>query len=131
MPKINQRLALSPHVEKQLSQNKKMIKALKAKGLDIEDIAGYIKEQVECNKFIVNPQNKTLIDVPDNSNRNRALEMVVHIVDTLPSTKHEIEENRNINIHITTDSAERSVEAANMDVIDCDEWEEESSEFLK
>ena len=102
MPNIQKYMPLSPTVEKAISQNKQMIKALKNKGLDLVDIAGYLKKMIGCEKPYFDQQEKETRDIPDNANRNKALDMAIHIVDVLPSVRHEIEENRNINIHITT-----------------------------
>jgi len=129
MQSIQQYRPLKPSVQKAISENKSLVRALKKKGMGIDEIAQHLIDQVKCNKAYFDQETKGTKDVPDNANRNRALEMVVRIGDFLPSTKHEIEENRNINITITTEAADKAVKAANMEVIDCDEWEE--SEFLK
>ncbi len=131
MPNIQKYTPLSPATEKALSQNKKMIKALKDKGLGLVDIAGHLKKMIGCEKPYFDQGKRKTRDIPDNANRNKALDMAIHIVDVLPSVRMEIEENRNIRIHITTDAATRAVKAANQDVIDCDDWEEEADEFLE
>ena len=129
MPNISKYQPLSPATKQVLSENKRMIAALKKEGLSLEEIARYLKDQINCEKPYFDQEIKQTTKIPDNSNRGRALEMAIKIVDVLPSTKHEIEENRNINIHITTESAQRAVTAANMEVIDIDAMEE--SEFLE
>ena len=131
MPNISKYRPLAPSVKQVLSENKRMVEELKKEGLSLGDIAKYLKEQIECEKPFYDPEVKKTKSIPDNSNRGRALEMAIKIVDVLPSTKHEIEENRNINIHITTEAAERAVLAANQEVIDIDAMTVEASEFLE
>ena len=77
-------------------------------------------------------QTKKTREIPDNANRSRSLDTAIQICDGFPSTKHEIEENKNINISITIDAAVRAVKAANMDVETIDAMEaEEVNEFLE
>jgi len=128
MPNISKWKPVSPAVKEVISQHKKLVRELEKKGLGVEQIADYLKQQLKCTKPVF-LKGVERVDIPDNANINRALETLIRVGDYLPSTKHEIEDNRNINIHITTKSADRAVKAANMEVIDCDEWED--NEFLK
>ena len=129
MPTVREYRPLTPAVKKELSESRKLRNALEKEGLTHENIAKKLKEGTECEKPYFDQGSKGTIRVPDNANRSRALEMVVKIGDGFPSTKHEIEENRNVNIHITMETATRAIEAANMEVIDIDAMED--NEFLK
>lgn len=132
MPTVREYRPLKPSVQAFLSENKRMVNALKKKGLDLDSIASLIRKQISAKKPYFDQGIKKTRSIADNANRSRALEMAIKIVDVLPSTKFEIEENKNINIHITMESAERSVKAANMEVIDIDAMEgEEVNEFLE
>ncbi len=112
-----------------IGNNDKMRAALKKRGLDFDFIADKIFKKTECKQPFTDKGNDgNTIFVDDNYNQMRALELSTKLLDVMPSTKLDINEHRQIEIHISAETVDRGQKAIDMGVIDIDSTD---SEFLE
>ncbi len=114
---------------KNMSSNEMMQQAMRDKGLDYNFIADKLFKKTDCKQpFTDKGNDNETIFVDDNYNQMRALELSTKLLDSLPSTKVDINEHRKIEIHISHETVERGQKAIDMGVIEIDSID---SEFIE
>jgi hypothetical protein len=87
-------------VTKALLQNKKLRRALKRVDVDMDSVAGKIKELLDAKS----PLNPTM---PDNFIQHKTVETLIRVMDANPPQKIEVDKSTTQHIVITNEAATR------------------------
>jgi hypothetical protein len=87
-------------VTKALLQNKKLKAALKRIDVNMDTVAGKLKELLECNSPL--SDNK-----PDNYIRHKTVETLIRVFDANPPQKIEVDRNTTTQVIISNDTVSR------------------------